>query len=197
MKRIISLGIASALFMLLLGPSAASGESTQICTNHSGGCIEASTIHFVTTEKLIFENPVLNVSCNSLMSGTRITGGLQSFGPVQFTITSLTFTSCTFGCSVSTQQLDNIYVLNEGLEVGRVTGGGNLLIEISCFGFFDCFYTWAAGLGEFLGALIKNVGGVGHLSLAPDMLWTKGTFCPEEQILEALYRSLSPLYLRT
>ncbi len=219
--KILSLtAVAVFAAMAFVGVTSASASDSLLCTNDTTGlnptaaeCNEPSTIHFLTVSvtlnakgeeitadtKGTLLNGVLNVKCEALLSG-EVLKGLVTAGPVVVHVpaASLVYSNCTFGCTVTVLSGGLLKVLMKAAELSEVTGEG-FMVRVDCFGFFDCDYDASGLIGHGLGPLEADTGKKGHVTYSENLvnlLENLSGGCPATAKLDALFQSLTPLYVR-
>jgi len=201
--KVFSLAVVAALAaMAFAGASSASAESTVLCKEDTASLScpvdkQASHVHFISpkanTQRL---NEILNVSCTLLFLGDTVGGTLSQ--PILIE-GSLTFTNCTFGCTYSEKNGPGLFeLLKTATELGSLTG--QFLVNVNCFGFFNCNYVGEGLIGHVLGGLAVNptIGGPGHITFVEALVESESSeSCPETATLDALFISLEALYIRS
>ncbi len=218
--KILSLtAVAVFAAMAFVGVTSASASDSLLCTNDTtvlnptaAECGEPSTVHFLTVTvtlsggvettadtKGTLLNSTLNVKCEALISG-EVLKGLVTGGPVVVHVpaASLVYSNCTFGCTVTVLSGGLLKVLMTAAELSEVFGEG-FVVEVNCFGFFDCDYNASGLVGHGLGPLEADTGKKGHVTYSENVVNLLNNLsggCPATAKLDALFQSLSPLYVR-
>jgi len=196
--------IAAVAAMAFIGASTASAGSTLLCTKNTvsltpsaAECAAPTSVHYESVGKGTLLNSTINVECNILISGTAA-AGLVTNGPVAIAvaIAGLKYTNCSNFCTATTLEGGTILVLKTGVELATVTGD-KFRVRLNC-PLFDCDYN-AAGL---VGHGLAGEGGLSHVTytaqkvnLETDLASPFGS-CPAVGLLDALFRSLTPVYIR-
>jgi len=211
--------IAAVAAMAFVGATSASAEPTTLCTvdteNLECPANQASSVTFVSTKansQLL--NSTLNVSCTSTFNGEAEYVEEEKEGKKVKVYTTLgsplvllgkfTYTNCTTFCNVKEENGPaTIEILKTAAELALVTGEG--LVNVNCFGFFNCSYIGKGLEGHGLGGLettVKHESGEvllrAHVSFvkAPVENETGGS-CPSGATLDALFVSSVDLFLRS
>jgi hypothetical protein len=185
LARTVSLSAVAALIaMTSMTTSAAMAESTQLCTNETGTCVEPMEIHWVSVGHAKILSSLANLECDMSLSGT-VTLGLVTGGPVVIAPAVLSYSNCLNGASVTVIKQGTIKILNEGNELGTVTGSGfKILQEASTL---HCVYSFESLKGHLLGPL-KTGTNHDHVSYTEvEMHKVEGFFCPATTQLDLLF----------
>ncbi len=194
MKLLRTLGLATAMATVAMacnGTSSAAAEATELCLNATGACNPPTKVHYQTVEKLTLLNPILNIKCNVLLSGT-VTS--SSGNPATIEATELSYSNCTFSCAIKPTKLGTILVLQQEVELAWVLGH-DFIVNWNCLGFINCNYSSAELAGHGLGPNVT--GGPDHITyLEAQVENVSGESCPEFAKLDMLLASLTPIYIR-
>jgi len=198
--------IAAIMTTAFAGASSAVAGSTLLCTKNTPTltpnateCAAPSTVHFVTVGKATLLSSILNVECDALLIWTVTDTTLVTSGPVRITVVSggLIYSNCSNFCTVTTLEGGTILVLKTGVELSTVTADA-FRVEVDC-PLFTCDYN-AVGLSGH--GLAQGAVGRGHVTytkskvnLLTDLANPVGS-CPSDAFLDALFQSLTPIYLR-
>jgi hypothetical protein len=88
-----------------------------------------------------------------------------------------------------------ILKLSPGPELGNVLFDG-LKVKVVCLGFIKCVYSGVNLVGHLLGPLIT--GGSDHITYSGNEIKSEsGGLCPEKAFLDALFKDLSKVYIRS
>jgi hypothetical protein len=197
--------IAAVAAMAFVGATSASASSTLLCSSLTTGltpnaaeCNSPSELHFVSVGKAVLLTPNINVECNALIQSTRTSAALAA--PVTFNGT-LKYESCSSGCTVKQVKEGTISILKTAPELADVTATG-YVVNVNClFGSLNCDYDATNLVGHGLGADVAGTEGKGHVTYSGNVVNAKeklGGFigCPTVSELDALFQSLTSLYIR-
>jgi hypothetical protein len=189
--------IAAVAAMAFVGASSATATTTQLCSNHTGACVEPGTIHAESEGKGVLLNSFQQVECNVLILSTHLKGlaAAGSGGQIDHVLAGdLRYTNCE-PCTVTVLTGGLLFGLRTGHEVGTITGTG-FKVKVTCFLFFNCVYTSAALTGVALGPLLSANGtSLIHFNKAP-VTSESGGLCPPTAELDVLFKTLDLLYVR-
>lgn len=201
MKLIRTFGLAvmaAVAAMAFLGASSAMAEPTQLCASHPAAdesCSNpATSVHFVSVDHdgdgdkhaLLLTN-VLDVECESLVSGTVL--GLAS---PQVAHAEVVYSNCLGICDVNTEENGLISGLKEGFELASLTATG-YKVHVVCGIVINCTYTAQGLVGHGEGPLLA--GGNGRVTYEEDVVKGTGIACPSVAELDAVFESLTPVYV--
>lgn len=192
--------VATMATALLGAPTATATEFTTLCKEDTAvlTCPDsqrATGLHFVSPKaNTIFLNSMMNVSCEILFGAATPEGPL---GKPLFLVGHFTFANCTAPCTV--KEIGGpavVGLLKTGAELASVAP--EVDININCLPTFNCNYDTETTLGHALGGLKTEASELLHLTFkeAP-VKWTAGGVCPKDMKLDALFKSLEKLYIRT
>jgi len=186
--------VTAVAAMALVGASSAMAESTQLCTNETGTCVEPTTVHSVTVGHAVLLSSIVNVECDALVSAT-VTKGLVTNGPVVLNPATLSYSNCLNNASVTVIKQGTISVLNEGNELGTQTASGyRVLVEAVGL---HCVYSAENLKGHALGPL-KTGTNKDHVTYSEaEVKKVEGFFCPSVSKLDALFQDLTAIWART
>jgi hypothetical protein len=194
-KLLGMVAVAAVAAMALVGASSAMAESTQLCTNETGTCVEPTTIHSVSVgHAVLLSSFGIEVQCDALVTGT-VTKGLVTNGPVKISPATLSYSNCLNNATVTVIKQGTISVLNEGNELATQTSSGfEVLVNTSGL---HCVYTSKALAGHGLGPLQTGTG-KDHVTYAGAVVnKVEGFLCPETSKLDALFQDLTAIWART
>jgi hypothetical protein len=196
-RMIKLLGMAAVMAvaaMALVGASSAMAESTQLCTNETGTCVEPTTVHSVTVGHALLLSSIVNVECDALVSAT-VPKGLVTNGPVVLNPGTLTYSNCLNGASVTVLKQGSISILNQGNELAEQTATGyKVLVEAVGL---HCVYNAEKLVGHALGPL-KTGTNKDHVTyVEAEVHKLEGFFCPSVSKLDALFQDLTAIWART
>jgi hypothetical protein len=200
--KIIGLTALTAVAaMALMGASSASATfSTQLCKNNLGDlitCTEPVTSVHAVAKNAMLLSPFVTVTClESLVSATVL--GLSK--PQLAHLTSLIWTHCLTGdgstCEVKTNKLGLFLILKTGAnKADAQSHDTQVLVNCPNIG-LHCIYGGLPTL-EALGATLPTHAGTLHAKQLPLEEIEGGFFCPEETGWEALYESLTDIYIKS
>ena len=210
--------IAAVLAMAFVGASSAMATfATLLCekdtassTPTAAECESPKLVHFLSVKlnaseewedaKAKLLSSITTVECNALVLAHLVGNALQNAGTPVLYEGLLVYENCN--CTVTVLEQGHIDVLKTAEELAEITGK-NYVVKVNCFGLFNCDYNAAGLVGEGLGGLHKpdNKGlGIVHfnatlVNLKEDLNIV--TPCPAEAFLDALFKSLTPLYIRS
>ena len=187
------------------------GENTLLCeanteseTPSAEECKSPKELHFLSVdakgekdEKAKLLSSITTVECNALVVAERTSSALAA--PVVFAAT-LTYSACN--CTVKVLEQGTISVLKTGTESAAVTATG-FAVKVECFGLFDCDYDAKGLVGDGLGAAEAGTAKKGHVTYEKDEVHLRQDLespfgeCPSEALLDALFQSLTPVYVRS
>jgi hypothetical protein len=180
--------------LALFGPSAAMAESTQLCTNETGICVEPMEIHWVSVGHAVFLTSIVSFECDALMTGT-VNLKLVTNGPVTINPATLSYSHCLDGCGASVTREGTLTILNQGNELADVGGSGFKVLG-ECVG-LHCVYNFEKLLGHMLGPL-KTGTNHDHVTYSSaELRAVEGFFCPSISKLDLLFQDLSAIWART
>lgn len=204
--------IAAVAAMALVGATSAMAESSLLCTKDTklvptaAECEEPSAVHFISVDEngnlahasllTEFLGSKITIECNALIAGT-VLKGLVTNGPVVIHVPNtegLVYSNCLGGCAVTVEEGGLINVLKTGPELSEVTGNG-FKVKVVCFG-IKCVYSSTNLKGHGLGPLEPGTNGLGHVDYKAAPVTKLSGICPETALLDALFKSLTPLYVR-
>ena len=210
--KILTVGaIGAVAAMALIGTTAAMAENTLLCeanteseTPSAEECKSPKELHFLSVDakgekdaKVKLLSSITTVECNALIVAERTSSAAAS--PVVFAAT-LSYENCN--CTVTVLEQGTISVLKTGTELADVTAAG-FKVKVECFGLFTCDYDAENLVGHGLGAAKAGTGKKGHVTYSEDEahleqdLFSPFGSCPEKSFLDALFQSLTPVYVRT
>ncbi len=210
-KMLGLVAIAAVAAMAFVGASLAMAESSLLCskdtvlTPTAGECQEPSTVHFISVNgngelaHIIRLTEVggtsISIECDLLIQGTVLTG-LVTNGPVKIHVAAagLVYSNCLNGCTFTTEEGGVLEILKDGVELFQVSGTG-FKVKTVCFG-IKCVYSIQGSLGHGLGPLEEGTNGLGHVTYTEQAIQKISGVCPETMLLDALFKSLTPLYVR-
>jgi len=198
--------------MAFLGASTGAASNTLLCTKNTvsltptaGDCAAPTSVHYITVNaagtmpgKATLLSNILNIECNVLITGT-VSASLVTNGPVKIIVAAggLVHTNCSGFCTITTLEGGTLLVLKTGVELATVTGDG-FRFRKNC-PLFDCDYNLTGVSGH---GLAQGSEGKSHvtyasqkLNLVTDLASPFGS-CPSASFLDALFQSLTPLYIR-
>ena len=189
--------ITAVAAMAFIGASSASAQETSLCSSNEGGALACAdgvnSVHFIDPSAELLS--VVDITCNALLSGT-IADDLDS--PLEVTVTELNYTGCVrengSKCTVTTEVKGTIDVLKTAADLAEVTGLGTE-VHVQCGILINCTYGAKALVGHGLSPTAGNNGLV--TSEEATVTSTKGGFCPASAKLDALFESLTALYVKT
>jgi hypothetical protein len=149
---------------------------------------EVSHVHFVDPAAKLLTN-VLTVTCNALFLGD----GLGLASPL-VTHGNFTYTGCNNGCTATDLVGGLLLALKTASGLARVTGDG-FLVRVLCIGIINCEYDGNTLVGHGLSATGTNNGLVN--AHEQTVSHTSGLLCPETAKLDALFESLTALYVKS
>lgn len=221
-KMLGPVAIAAAITIAFVGVSAASASNTLLCKNNTAllspvlaECGAVSEVHLLTVKvelvsgvettkdaKAVLLNSFLNVECEILLTLSNPTGGLPTVNTaVTFTTVDMLYANCTAGCKVTVITSGTISLLKTAVELGNLTGNGFVINQNCLFGAFNCDYNMTGLVGHVLGPSFGDTGKKGHLTYFENQVTVQQKLggvssCPEVTKLDALFQSLTPLYIR-
>ena len=209
-KMLCLASIATVAVIAIAGvPSAIAGntllcqKNTESLTPTAGECEPVAELHLITVSSKGTEeakgsllSSIFNVECKALVTAKEPSAGLAKEGPVTFSNVVLSYSSCNF-CTTTVVTQGTISIQKTGAELGLVTATG-FVVKVNCPFFFDCDYN-PEGLAGHMSAGPEGKAHVTYsedaANLAQDLKALAGS-CPEVALLDALFQSLSPIYLR-
>ena len=189
--RSFGLIVIAGVAALALFQSSASALSTQLCTNLFGGCEEPGTVHFVSS-KVEWLNSLINIDClGGLITGTVLKGlALSSPVRIHVALAGLTYSGCNALCTVKVLKGGEVTILRKFTELGEVNLSG-FQVNLKCLSFINCTYNMAV-LGHGLGTPEGKL----HITFSGSSMKSEsGGLCPETTLLDALFESLTPIYI--
>ena len=195
LARTVSLSaIAALVVMASMMTSAAMAESTQLCSNETGTCVEPMEIHWVSVGHAQLLTNIATIECDMSLSG-KVTLGLVTGGPVVISPATLSYSNCLNSIEITIIHQGTISILNEGNELGTVTGSGFAVLVQS--GILHCVYNFVALRGHLLGPL-KTGTTHAHITYSQaEMHKIEGFLCPETNKLDLLFQDSSAIWART
>ncbi len=202
--------IVAAIATALGGAPSAMAESSLLCTKDAAlnptaeECEEPYEVHLISVNEkgelahaallTEFLGSPLTIECNLLIQGTVLTGLINS-GPVKIHVAAedLVYSNC-LNCTLKVEEGGVIEVLKEGPELSKVTGTG-FRVKTVCFG-MKCVYNATGLVGHGLGPLEAGTNSLGHVTYTNTTVRSLSGVCPETAKLDALFKSLTPLYVR-
>ncbi len=212
--------IAAVAAMAFVGASSAMAESSLLCTldsvlnptgeqctglNAKKEVVPVSAVHYISVNEKgelahatllseILETPI-RIECNALIQGEVLTG-LVSNGPVVIHVpkTGLVYSNCLGGCAVTVEEGGLLFVLKTGVESSEVSGTG-FKVKVVCFG-VKCVYESKGLIGAGSGPLVAGTNSLGHVTYAGAPVEIVSGVCPKFSLLDALFKSLTALYVR-
>jgi hypothetical protein len=188
--------VTAVAAMALVGASSAMAESTQLCTNETGTCVEPTTVHSVTVGHALLLSSIVNVECDALVSAT-VPKGLVTNGPVVLNPATLSYSNCLNGASVTVIKQGTISILTEGGEAKELAtqtaSGFRVLVEAVGL---HCVYSAEGLKGHALGPL-KTGSNKDHVTYSEaEVHKVEGFFCPSVSKLDALFQDLTAIWAR-
>lgn len=189
MKYRNMLGLAALATALMALGTAGSASATELTCGPSM-CAQVTTIHAESEGKVIIHSPIGDIECNKTMEGHTLNTG-SATETVQFAITTLTFTNCNPGDTVTVLAAGSLVIHTEyttevdGSQVqktnstnnGTVTSTG-MRITVIHLGVHCIFETNVTDIGVLTGS--ANTGGHATLDTSgnlPRVGGEGGAFC--------------------
>jgi hypothetical protein len=185
--------IAAVTAMAFMGVSSAMAEHGTLCTQPAPeACNPPSTVHYEDPGARLLNPLVPGLECEALVSGNVDNGGLGA--PIVISNVTLKYTNCSDNCTASQVKGGTIDVLKSGVELAVVTGLGPEVL-VNCALVFHCVYGAEGLTGHGLGPAFGNA--TGHVTFENAVVkQTGGLLCPKEAKLDALFESLTAVYIR-
>lgn len=190
------LAAAAVAAMAFMGATSAMATSTLLCNNDQalGSCTSPTThVHQVATDPKLLTS-LGTVLCESAL----LLGEVLGLGSPQHIHAKLTYTNCVLGGGACTVEEVSegvlVEVLRTAAELGNVTGSGQ--VEVNCSG-LQCTYEGKELTGHALGPLVTGDNGHVTYTEAKVEKVAGGFLCPSTSKLDALFVSLSPVYLNS
>ena len=206
-KMLVAAALTAVTALALIGATSASASkeiSTTLCTQPEGGSLtcadgnRATTVHFVDPRAELLS--IVDIHCEALLSGNVESPILSAKGtPLGITVTTLKYLKCLrengSSCSATAETLGLIDVLKTLPNLAEITGLGTE-VHVQCGILINCTYGAAALVGHGLSAELPTHAGLVTLH-EKTVTSTKGGFCPASAKLDALFQSLTDLYIKS
>jgi hypothetical protein len=174
--------------MVLLGPSAAMGESTSLCEVDEEPCSSpVEHVHYTGDIEVLTSS--MDYYCEALFLGD-----VAELGGPQVVEGNFTYSDCNLGCTrVEENGPAVLYFLKNGHESAEATGES--LAHVDCQGFINCRYTLENVIGSVEGPLL-SLEENGEISFNKQAIsHESGTLCPSTGFLHGDLTPLSEIYI--
>jgi len=188
--------IAAVAAMAFVGASSAMATfPTQLCSSNEGGALTCSAgnvvthVHFVDSAAKLLTN-VLNVTCNALFLG-------DSLGLAQPLLVhgEFTYSGCNNGCTAEDLEGGLLLILKTAANLAEVKGDG-FKVNVHCLNVIECEYDGQGLVGHGLGANLPTTAG--EVSISEQTVHSVGgLLCPSTAKLDALFESLTDVYIKS
>jgi len=190
--------IATVATIAFVGAGSASAAATLLCNQHValGACTEPTQhVHLVATNPEILTS-FGNIKCESVLLLAEVLG----LGEPQVLHGNRTYLKCELGGSACTEVTETsagvlINILRTGEELGEATSRGR--VKIICSGLECEFEESSEHIGHWLGPSLTGDGGHITYTKAKDVKVGGGILCPSSTLLDALFVSLTRVYLNS
>jgi len=204
--KMSGLAVVATMALAVIGASSATAGSTLLCTKNTvsltptaAECAAPTAVHYVSVGKVTLLNNVFNLECNALLTGT-VLSKLVTNGPISISVAAagLGYSSCSGFCAWAALEGGTVLILKTGVELATVTGDG-FRVRLNC-PLFDCDYNWAGLAGHGLAQGSEGKSHVTYQNAATNLLTDLASpfgSCPTGTFLDALFQTLTPIYIRS